>query len=373
MKFSILQKNLLEALQTVSGVIPARSTTPILENVLFDLENDTLKITGTDLEVSITTSVKTEKTESPGSIALPAKVVTEMIRSLPEITIHFEKEENNRIKITTDQGMYLIAGLSKDNFPEPPSFTHEHTVELKNEMIGRMFRNTIFAVSSEELRPALMGVFMQFMADEFRMVATDGHRLSKIVDKSFRFDESPVRMIVPPKAVQLALKNMDEEGSTKLIMDENGLCFVFGKTTLYTRLVEGEYPDYERVIPRDNDKKMVVEKDLLFSSVKRVSLFSSALTHQIKLSLSSHKLIVCSEDVDVGGEGREELKVEYQDEDMEIGYNAQYLLDILRHVDSDEVIFHLNNPVKAALITPAKQRDDESFIMLIMPIKLSTA
>ena len=203
------------------------------------------------------------------------------------------------------------------------------------------------------------------------MVATDGHRLSKIVDKSFRYDDQPIRMIVPPKAVQIALKNLDEEGETKIIIEESGICFVFNKTTLYTRLVEGEYPDYERVIPRDNDKKLTVNKNLLMSSVKRVALFSSALTHQIRFSIDKGKLTVCSEDVDIGGEAREELNVEYSEDAMEIGYNAQYVLDIIKHVDTDDLVIHLNNPVRAALVTPVDQKEDESFLMLIMPIKLS--
>jgi len=372
MKFSILQSQLLEVLQIISGVVPARSTTPILENILFDLEGDKLKLTGTDLEVSITTEVQPQQVDNPGAIALPAKVITEMIRSLPDIPIHFESDENNRMKITTDQGLYQVAGLSKDNFPDMPTFSEERTIEIQNSMLSRMFSKTIFAVSTEELRPALMGVFMQIMADELRMVATDGHRLSKIVDKSFRYDDKPVRMIIPPKAVQIALKNMDEEGTTKLIIEESGLCFLFDKTILYTRLVEGEYPDYERVIPRDNDKKLTVDKNLLLASVKRVSLFSSALTHQIRFSIEPGKLVVCSEDVDVGGEAQEKLAVEYDDESMEIGYNAQYTMDIIRHIDTDDVLFLVKSPVHAAIVTPAQQNDDESFLMLLMPIKLST-
>jgi len=372
MKFTILQNDLLETLQIISAVVPTRSTTPILENILFDLEDDHLKMTGTDLEVSISTEVTPQQIDTPGAIALPAKVITEMIRSLPNIPVSFESDENNRIKMTTDQGFYQVAGLSKENFPEMPDISEERVIEVKNSMLSRMFSKTIFAVSSEELRPALMGVFMQIMADELRMVATDGHRLSKIVDNSFRYDDSPVRMIIPPKAVQIALKNIDEEGSTKLIIDESGLCFILDKTVLYTRLVEGEYPDYERVIPRDNDKKLIVDKNLLIASVKRVSLFSSALTHQIRFSLSPGKLAVCSEDVDIGGEAREELSVDYNDEPMEIGYNGQYSLDIIRHVDSDEVMFHLKSPVHAALVSPVQQQEEEAFLMLLMPIKLST-
>lgn len=372
MKFDIHQNDLLEALQTISAVVPTRSTTPILENILFDLKEDHLEMTGTDLEVSITTEVVPHQIDETGAIALPAKVITEMIRSLPNIPVHFESDENNRIKITTDQGFYQVAGLSKENFPEMPKFSDDRVIEIQNDKLGRMFGKTIFAVSSEELRPALMGVFMQIMSDELRMVATDGHRLSKIVDKGFSYEDSPIRMIIPPKAVQIALKNMDEEGSTKLYIDENGLSFHFNKTVLYTRLVEGEYPDYERVIPRENDKKLVVDKSLLVATVKRVSLFSSALTHQIRFSLSTGKLAVCSEDVDIGGEAREELNVDYDDEAMEIGFNAQYTMDIIRHVDSDEVLFSLKSPVHAILVSPVQQQEEEAFLMLLMPIKLST-
>ena len=373
MKFSIVQKSLLEALQTVANVVPTRSTTPILENVLFELEDQKLKITGTDLEVSITTQISTEKTEEHGSIALPARVLTEMIRSLPGIPIDFESDENNKVKITTDQGLYQIAGIGKEKFPEIPKLAEKRIIEVDNTNLSRMFGNTLFAVSADELRPTLMGVFLQIMGDEFRMVATDGHRLSKIVNKNFHCEGSPVRMIVPPKAVQIVLKNMEEEGTTKLIIDESGLCFLFDDTTLYTRLVEGQYPDYERVIPKDNDKKWTANKDLLMASVKRVSIFSSALTHQVRFTLSPDKLVISSEDVDIGGEAREELKVDYTDDPMEIGYNAQYMLDILKHIDTDDVVFNLKNPVSATLITPSKEKDEEeSFLMLLMPIKLSS-
>lgn len=372
MKFTISQDTLLDALLKISGVVPARSTTPILENILFELNENTLKITGTDLEVSISTDVEVSQVEKVGAVALPAKVITEMIRSLPNIPVVFELDESNRIKITTDQGFYQVAGISKDNFPDIPQLNEDKVIEIDNAMLSRMFSKTLFAVSSDELRPALMGVFVQILSDEFRMVATDGHRLSKIVYKDFKGMDTTVKMIVPPKAVQLALKNLGENGKTRLVFEENGLCFNFEKTTLFTRLVEGEYPDYERVIPRDNDKNLIVDKNLLSASVKRVSLFSSALTHQIRFSLEPGKLTIFSEDIDIGGEARESLQVDYKEEPMEIGYNAQYILDILRQVDSDDCSFLLKSPVRAALISPAELPENESFQMLIMPIKLSS-
>ena len=372
MNFTILQSKLLSALQKVSGVVPAKSTTPALENILFEVQDKNVQITGTDLEISLTTKVKAEEVQKTGEIALPARVITEMIRSLPEMKIHFELDDNNRVKITTDQGVYQIAGISKENFPEITKPSEERTIEFESNKLGRMFAKTIFAVSSDELRPALMGVFMQISSDEFRMVATDGHRLSKIVDKGFRYDQDPIRMIVPPKAIQIALKNIGEEGKTKLVISESGLSFLFDETTLYTRLVEGQYPDYERVIPRDNDKSVHIDRNLLMATVKRVSIFSSALTHQIRFSLSSGSLIVYSEDVDIGGEAKEEMKVDYQEEAMEIGYNSQYVMDILKNTDTDEVVLHLKNPVSAALVTPSLQKEEEDLLMLLMPIKLSS-
>jgi len=372
MKFSILQSDLLAGLQKVSGVIPSKSPTPVLENILFELGDGGLDLTGTDLEVSITTRVKPQKVNSKGSLALPARVITEMMRTLPDIPVHFEADDNNRLKITTDQGFYQIGGISRENYPEIPSIRSERRVEVENSRLARMFSKTIFAVSADELRPALMGVFIQIMDNEFRMVATDGHRLSKIVYSPFPFKDSSVRMIVPPKAVQLALKHFGEEGMTRICMDDKSLRFEFDGTTLYTRLVEGQYPDYERVIPRDNDKTLVVDKNTLIASVRRVSLFSSQMNRQIRFSLKPGKLAVLSEDLDIGGAAREELPVEYNAEAMEIGYNAQYLMDLLKQVDTDEVQFSLKTPVNAALVSPPSQEENESFLMLIMPIKMGS-
>jgi len=371
MKFTISQKRLLDALQIVSGVVPARSTTPILETILFELGDNSLKITGTDLEVSISTTIDPDVTETPGSIALPAKVIIETIRALPDIPVHFDVTENQKATITTDKGFYQISGFLKDNFPQLESSTGGQELEVDNSILHRMFSKTIFAVSSEELRPSLMGVYLQVMPDEFRMVSTDGHRLSKVINSSISFAGQPMNMIIPPKAVQTALKNLTGPGNTSLFIDENSLSFQFNNTTLYTRLVEGEYPDYEKVIPRDNNKSMIVNRDMLMSSVRRVSLFSSALTHQISFAIDSGKLVVCSEDADVGGEAREELEVEYSDEPMEIGYNAQYILDIVKHIDTDNVLFSLKTNVNATLITPESQDENEDFCMLIMPIKLN--
>ncbi|MFO7889413.1 MAG: DNA polymerase III subunit beta [bacterium] len=372
MKFSILQKELLNSLQKISSVVPVRSATPIAENILFTVEENKLQITGTDIEVSIRTEIPLNDSVMPGSVALPGKIITEMIRSLPDIPINFEANENNKVTITTEKGVYSISGISKENYPELPSLSDENSISIPSNKLKRMLTKTIFAVSSEELRPALMGVYFQIMKDELRMVATDGHRLSKIVDTNFGYDKDPVMMIIPPKAVQIAIKNFSEEGVTKIKFSNEALSFTFDSTVLYTRLVEGEYPDYEKVIPRDNEDKMTANKDLMIAATKRVSIFSSALTHQIRYSLSGKTLKIQSEDVDIGGEAQEELAIEYSGEDMDIGYNAEYILDILKHIDDDKVLFHLNSPVKASLITPTEQKENESFVMLIMPIKLSS-
>ena len=373
MKFTVSQSVFLEGLQKIAGVVPTKSATPILENIFFDLDQSRLSITGTDLEVSVTTRIEPLQAEESGAVALPARQIIETVRSLPDIQIHFESDSNNRVKMTTDQGgVYQVSGISKDNFPDLPVYREDQFVEVDNTVLSRMFNKTLFAVSTDELRPALMGVFVQIMPNELRMVATDGHRLSKIVNTAFRCDESSVRMIVPPKAVQIVLKNLEGAERTKLIYSEKMLCLSFGNTILFTRLVEGQYPDYERVIPKDNDKTMTIDKNLLLSSVKRVALYSSVLTHQVRFQLNKGKCVILSEDLDIGGEAREELSVEYDANAMEIGYNANYILDVLKQVDTNEVVFHLKTPMSAALISPATQKEGESFQLLIMPIKLGT-
>jgi DNA polymerase-3 subunit beta len=372
MKFTISQETLFQCLQKVAGVIPAKSATPVLENVFFELDDEALKITGTDLEVSVTTQTNPEKIEKTGAVALPARVLIEMIRSMPNIPIRFEVDKNHRVKMTTDQGYYQISGISRDNFPEIPKSAAEPYFEMDNAKLHRMLSKTLFAVSADELRPALMGVYVQILANEFRMVATDGHRLSKIVDRNFKSKQKPVNMIIPPKAAQLAVKNISGEGMTRMIVQEKMLCFAFSGTTLFTRLVDGQYPDYERVIPSDNKKLMTVDRNLLVSTVKRVSLFSNAFTHQVRFSVAKDKLTVLSEDLDVGGEAKEELDVQYADDSMEIGYNAMYVMDILKQIDTEAATFHLKSPMNAALVTPAEQLPGEEFEMLLMPIKLSS-
>jgi len=371
MKFSILQETLFQCLQKVSGVVPSKSTTPVLENVFFELDETFLKITGTDLEVTVTTQTEPERIDKTGAVALPARVLIEMIRSLPNILIQFDVDKNHKVKMTTDKGFYQVSGISKDNFPELPKLTSSVSFEFDNAKLHRMFSKTIFAVSADELRPALMGVFVQILQNEFRMVATDGHRLSKIVDQTLKGKQKPVNLIIPPKAVQLVLKNISGEGKSKMVVEEKLLCFSFNNTTLFTRLVEGQYPDYERVIPSDNKFVLTVDKDLLQSSVKRVSLFSNAFTHQVRFSIGNNQLTVMSEDQDIGGEAKESLEARYAEDPLEIGYNAVYVLDLLKQIDTESVTFHLKTPMSAALVKPLDQQPGEQFEMLIMPIKLN--
>jgi DNA polymerase III subunit beta len=372
MKFSILQETLFQCLQKVSGVVPAKSATPVLENIFFELDEKVLKITGTDLEVTVTTQTEPDRIDRTGAVALPARVMIETIRSLPNIPIQFDVDKNHKVKMTTEQGFYQVSGISKDNFPDIPKVSSNAYFEFDYAKLHRMFSKTLFAVSADELRPALMGVFVQILPGEFRMVATDGHRLSKIVDSSFKTKQKQISMIVPPKAVQLVLKNLSGEGKAGMTVEEKLLCFTFANTTLFTRLVEGQYPDYERVIPSDNKFMLTVDKNLLSSTVKRVALFSNAFTHQVRFSVGKDELKVLSEDQDIGGEAKEELKAAYSDEPMEIGYNAMYVMDILKQVDTESVSFLLKSPMSAALVKPVEQLPDEEFEMLLMPIKLNS-
>lgn len=374
MRFIVQQNLLLGALQKLIGVIPSKTTISILSSFLFELNENNLNITGTDLEISASTSIDVEAQED-GAIAVPAKIILDIVRELPDIPLDISCDENNRISIVTEKGLYRISGESKDEFPNIIFEDSEGNIEIDSNKLYRMINKTIFAVSTDELRMALMGVYFQISENEFRMVATDGHRLVKIIDTDFRSPSFSINIIVPTKALNLLLKNMETsliEANEKIYMQlsESHVVFNFGRASIYSKTLEAKYPKYENVIPLDNDKRLLVNRDSIIASVKRVSIFSNSITHQIRLSISKNKVEVLSEDIEFGGEAKEEIPADYSSDEFEIGYNSHYILDILRSIDSEEVVMMLNNSTSAGIFNPVTQNSGEDFMMLLMPIRL---
>jgi len=370
MKFLTSSTELQKALGNIGGVIPSKSPLPILENFLFQVSENKLKITATDLDTSMSVNLKVKGSED-GVVAIPAKRLFETVRALPSLDIEFSVEpDNNRIVMSTSIGEYKLTGESSENYPTLPSFTSESEMTIENETLRRLISKTSFAVSSDELRPAMMGVFFQIRKNDIRAAATDGHRLVRLVYKNFSSSEIEKDIIVPAKALNLVLKSANDN-SSNISFSERHIMFSFGESLLISKVMEEKYPNYESVIPLENDKKLVVEKNQLIASVRRTSLYASSTTHQVRLSLKKGTMTVSAEDIDFGSEAKETFPCDYSAEPMDIGFNASYIIDVLSHVDTDEAVFMLSSPARAGIVQPSVQREGEDLLMLVMPVRLN--
>ncbi|MEX2115335.1 MAG: DNA polymerase III subunit beta [Bacteroidota bacterium] len=370
MKFTAPSNELQKILSKIIGVVPAKSTLPILENILFDLKKNTLRLSATDLEVSMSATIDVKGSED-GAITVPAKRLMETIRTLTDVGIIFSADlSSNKIKLITETGEYTLLGESSEEFPTIPQFKGEDKIVLDGTILRRIIARTNFSVSTDELRPAMTGVLFQVSPKGLRAVATDGHRLVRYSFAGIKQAQLKKDIIVPAKALNLVVKT-SEETETTLLVDATHIQFLFGNTVLTSRLIEEHYPNYESVIPLDNEKSLSVNRETLLASVRRVSLYSSTTTHQVRFSIKNNELKIAAEDIDFGGEAREKMACKYSDDEIEIGFNSTYVIDILSHIDADEIVFKLSTAVRAAIITPSAQKENEDLLMLVMPVRLN--
>lgn len=368
MKFQIAKSKLLEFLQIVLGAVPSKSALPILGNTLIEARKDDILLAATDLEMSISCLIE-QKPDKTGSITIPAKTFTEIIRELPETEVLISSE-NNRVEIATKTGQFKISGIPADEFPRIAEYTKAKEIKIPGSDFVKMVRKTTFAVSIDESRPALNGVLWQTAGDKMVMVATDGHRLAKISVDNTKLRGMADDIIVPPKALNAVVKLVGEgDKEVGIVFGDKNVMFRVGSTVVSSKLFEGPYPNFDQVIPTDNDKRLIVEKDSLASAVRRVSILSNSLTHQVKFTVSGNKLILSATNVDLGGEAKEELACEYKNDKMELGYNATYVEEILKQTDGDEVVFELSSPVSAGIVYSADRTED--YLCLIMPLRLA--
>jgi DNA polymerase-3 subunit beta len=267
--------------------------------------------------------------------------------------------------------MYKISGQNVNDYPSVPTLETEESIKIKNEYLKRMIEKTLYACSTDNLRPALTGVFFQIFNDHIRMVSTDGHRLVKISNADFTSPTVQRELIIPTRALNLVARNISDDGSQEIIIGKNHILFKFSDTLLYSRIINEPYPDYERVIPQNNSKELIINRDMMIASVKRVSLFSNPISFQVKLRLSENKIDIFAQDIDFGGEAHESLDCSYTSSEMEIAYNANYLLDTLRHIGTEEIKISLESTDGPGLVFPQTQKDQEELLMLIMPVRLS--
>ncbi|MGK7369567.1 MAG: DNA polymerase III subunit beta [Candidatus Halalkalibacterium sp. M3_1C_030] len=369
MRFNVSSSELVKALSAVSGAVPNKATLPILETILFKSEDGQIRLTATDLEISIIEYMDAD-IEEDGAVAIPARRLIETLRQLPDIPVAFEVDDKFNIKFRTDKGTYKLVGDDPDEFPEVPNLDEGTTLSTTKDIMLKAIDKTLFAVSNDDLRPAMMGVYFDIGPEESKFVATDGHRLVKYIKTDLTLDEE-INFIVPEKALNLVQKALHSDECHMTVTDDHAR-FKSGNTIVITRLINEQYPNYESVIPRDNDKNLVISKEQMLATVKRVAIFSSSTTRQIRLQMHPDKLTIRAEDIDMSSEAKETIACEYSDEEMEIGFNAKYLADVLGNVDGDEVFFEFSTPNRAGIVKPSEEEEDEQMLMLVMPVMLNT-
>jgi DNA polymerase-3 subunit beta len=369
MKFTVSKEKFFLVLQKVSNVTPVRSTLPILSCILFTVKDNTLKMRSTDLEITMTASCDIQM-EEEGAIAVPSKIIKEITGELPDTLLHFHIEDEQIIITTDAAGEYRIMGHPAMEFPTEPVVDDSKIVTLQAEKFKRIVEKTGFAVSRDEMKVALNGVLFQFSDRELKAVSTDGHRLVKYTLKEFEGADDIKDIIVPPKFLNLCVSSIRDVEFVTLRIGHNHVMLELSDTTIYSRIIEERFPDYESVIPAENDKKIMVNIEELLSVVKRVGIFASKNTRQISLSFSRDSALVKAEDIETASTAKEQLSLSYSGEDFVIGYNSDYLREMIRHIDGEQVEIHLKNALMAGLFYPTEQLPDEEILFLLMPIRL---
>jgi DNA polymerase-3 subunit beta len=367
MKISITQDRILSALQSIIGVVPTKSTFPVLANVLLEASKDRIKLSATDLEVAIVTETEA-KVVNPGAITIPARQFFEIIKQLPSMPLEIEVNEN-KITIKCEKSRFNLVGIPKEEFPKIPEIKKDKQVKLSSSLLQSAIKKTLFAVANDTSRPALCGVLFQTNGDKLRVVTTDGRRLA-LMESLITPVSQKSELLLPPKGLNLVNKMLgSEEQEIILKFDENYSQFIIGHTHLFARHIEGVYPDYDKFIPWSNNKIVTVNTELFAAGVRRVSVFSDTFTSMIKLNVKTDGVDLSSRTADIG-EAWESMPAKYNGDEMEIGYNANYLLDIIKNVEAEELNLYLSAPLSAALVRPSEEKNETKLVYLIMPIRL---
>ena len=372
MKFLVSSSQLLKQLQTIAGVLNSSNTLPILDNFLFKIEENKLTISASDLETTMINSMDIESSDQ-GLVAVPAKLLLDTLKSFPEMPLTFSVDEKTfAIEVSTDQGKYKLSGFNGEEFPRVPELENPSVVELNAEVLSYAINKTIFATGNDDLRPVMSGIYFEFGNDGLRFVATDAHRLVRYTRSDIKADKN-TGFIVPKKPLNL-LKNIlsTTNADVQVEYNDTNVKFTFDNVTMVSRLIDGKYPNYESVIPKENPNKMTISKGSFLNSIKRVSIFANKTTHQVKLGVKGSELEISAEDLDFSNQANERLGCNYNGEDMEIGFNSKFILDMVNNLDSDTVNLEMSGPSKAGIIVPSERdNDNEDILMLVMPIMLN--
>ena len=373
MNFIVSSSYLLKNLNAISGVITSNPVVPILENVLFEIESGNLLITASDLQTSVIVELQVESKED-GSVAIPAKILIETLKNLPEQPVTFSIDDHNyNIEINSDNGKYKLAGENSADFPKVPTLIDGFTSSIDSGVLNSAISNTIFSTSTDELRPAMTGIFFKLSNSSGTFVSTDGHRLVKYIRTDIKGDEVDHDMIIPRKSLNLLKSVIPSDKSTDINLEFNAsnAFFSFENVKMVCRLIDERYPDYDNVIPNDNSNIVILDRSEILGSLKRISIYANKTTNQVRFKISGSEILISAEDLDFSNEANERISCEHDGDNIEIGFNAKFLIEMLSNIESDKVRFKLSEPNRAGLIVPDNMSENEDITMLVMPVMLN--
>lgn len=372
MKFIVSSTVLLKNLQLISGVINPSNTLPILDDFLFELDEKKLKITASDLETTMSVTVDLDMAEDPGVVTIPAKLLLDTLKTFAEqpLTMTIDKETLG-IEISAGDGKFKLTGHKSDEFPVTPVVEDPTVIKIDSGVLSNAFNMTLFATGNDELRPVMSGVFCELAPEDFTFVATDAHKLVRYKRKDTSA-ESVASFILPKKPLTQLKNVLPEETEVTIEYDQTNAFFSYGSVNLICRLIDGKYPNYDAVIPKDNPNVLSIERSPFINSIRRVALYANQSTNQVRLKISGKELTLSAEDIDYANEAKERLTCNYEGEDMEIGFNSKFLLDMLNNLDSKEIKIEMSAPNRAGILIPIDEGNDvEDILMLVMPVMLN--
>lgn len=370
MKFTVSSSALLKQLQNLSGVISTNNALPILESFLFEVNKKKLVASASDMETAIITNMELIDSSGGGFICIPAKILLETLKTFPEQPLTFDiNEKLFSVEITTENGKYKLTGYDGNEFPKMPEVESPSSFEIEASVLLTIINKTLFAAGTDELRPAMCGVNFLLKGEEgITFASTDAHKLARYKKADIKTNGN-ASYTVPKKALGI-IKSIAPDGNIKVSYNDTNVSFAFGDTVIYSRLIDAKYPNYEAVIPKNNNKKIEIDRDGFLNSIRRVSVFSNRATNQIRLEMKSGKknIKINAEDLDFANEASEKISCEYAGDDLTIGFNAKFITEVLSALDTQKVIVEFNSPNTAAIIKP---QGDEDLLALVMPFMLN--
>lgn len=368
MRFEVSSSELLKQLNIAAGAINANPVLPIMEDFLFEVKDNLLTITSTNLETTIITHIDVTADEN-GIIAIPAKILLDTIKALPEQPVTITVDESNGVKILSSFGVYKLSGDSADDFPNPPEEDDVETLVLNSKKIQKGITNTIFATSNDELRLAMTGILIQIDFTKLHFVATDAHKLVKYTVGNLSTDIAK-SLIVPKKGLNLVKNALTEECDVNISFNKANIFFNFGRTKIVCRLIDAKYPEYNAVIPVENPYEATINRKDFLNSLKRIAIYANKSTNQVILNLTERSMTISAQDLDFSNEATEQLNCSFTGEAMTIGFNAKFLGEMLAVLENDDIKLQLSTPSRAGLIVPIEEEVGEALLMLVMPVMM---